>query len=95
MFMLAEPELTAFAERLMDDLPDHLASCQHLRIVSLPGDSKMINAIESRVSAVKNTRINKALLSQSGPSALSEESENLLGKLILSGSFRERLLAFF
>ncbi len=95
MFMLAEPGLTAFAERLMDDLPEHLAVCEYLHFVSVPGGSDLCLDAESCTTSTKHSERSTGVPSEGSLPAVSEETENLLGKLVLTGSFRERLLAFF
>lgn len=96
MFMLAEPELIACAERLMDDLPEHLAVCQHLHFVTVPGDTDLNIEAASRASPAQEAVGNsKEEQPRNRLSDFHEDSGSLLGKLILSGSFRERLLAFF
>ena len=95
MFMLAEPELKACAERLMDDLPEHLAVCQHLHFVTVQGDSEL-NIDAAPIATLAQEAAGKEELPPRSRSSDSlEEGGSLLGKLILSGSFRERLLAFF
>lgn len=95
MFMLAEPELTACAERLMDDLPEHLAVCQHLELVSFRGSTQLSASPGSAASSTRESAGSMVVPSEGGSSPFSEESVHLLGKLVISGSFRERLLAFF
>jgi superfamily II DNA or RNA helicase len=96
MFMLAEPGLKACAERLMDDLPEHLAVCQHLHFVTVPGDTDLnIEAAPIASPAQEAGGNSKEAQPRNRSSDFHEDSGSLLGKLILSGSFRERLLALF
>lgn len=97
MFMLAEPELADCAERLMEDLPEQLARCRHLKFVSVDaskaGSDRGNHALGTQISQceysgfssgkVDNTVVNKRY------TAL------MVDQLILNGNFRERLLDYF
>ncbi|WP_417667232.1 DEAD/DEAH box helicase [Pseudidiomarina sp.] len=95
MFMLAEPELMGCAERLMDDLPEHLAVCQHLHLVSEHGDFTLSNNVELHASEAHASVADAALPPKNPAISFRQDSEDLLGTLVISGVFREQLLAFF
>lgn len=95
MFMLAEPGLKACAERLMDDLPEHLAVCQHLHFVSEHGDFSLRPNVELRASEAHASVADAALPPKSPAISFRQDSKDLPGTLVISGVFREQLLAFF
>lgn len=95
MFMLAEPELTQFAERLMDDLPEHLAVCQHLHFISENGDFDLFRNVDLHAFEVCASETNAALPPRSPSVSFRKVNEALPGTLVMSGVFREQLLAFF
>ncbi|WP_417585700.1 DEAD/DEAH box helicase [Nitrincola sp.] len=95
MFILAEPELTRCAQRLMDDLPEHLGVCQHLRFVSEHGGFALSTNVELNAWSTMSAIAEAESPPKNRSVSFSQDSEASLGTLVMSGVFRERLLAFF
>ena len=96
MFMLAEPLLTECAERLMDDLPEHLAYCEHLRFVAIDecntAERSCGDGIGAEVLAERDERNTKRVLNTGSER---DQISSALASIVLSGYYQERLLAFF
>ncbi|MDF1694109.1 MAG: hypothetical protein P1U47_17195 [Zhongshania sp.] len=97
MFMIAEPELIACAERLMEDLPEHLAYGNHLQFVPLEdreaGSCSANGAQDYQLNITEDAIAYADGNSQKNVGG--SQAAGFMGQLILSGSFRERLLNFF
>ena len=96
MFMISESVLTACAKRLMESLPDHLAVSVHVNYINRKGillqESNECNkniknqCTESNETTSSTANITKEFLM---------EKKRITGSIVLSGNFREQLLAFF
>ena len=97
MFMLAEPLLAECAERLMDDLPEHLAFCEHLRFVAVDEGNTAQQTESGDESCGDTLTSDSERDSRNGSHVLSEldQASSALASIVLSGYYRERLLAFF
>ncbi|AHK16900.1 MAG: diguanylate cyclase [Thalassobium sp.] len=95
MYMLAEPELSASAERLMDDLPEHLAVCEHLVRVEVVDEAwRAEDGFHTSQSPGFDFTSLKPSARTKEPGGAASPAEQL-GQMILLGAFREKLLAFF
>ncbi|MAS26154.1 MAG: diguanylate cyclase [Oceanospirillaceae bacterium] len=95
MFMLAEPELKQFSERLLEDLPGHLASGEHLQQVPFDADGyQSPQPPNSSLSMVALANIDEKP-TKGANSLLPGTRSGVACQLVLDGNFRERLLAFF
>ncbi|WP_221801949.1 DEAD/DEAH box helicase [Oceanobacter mangrovi] len=96
MFMLAEPLLAECAERLMDDLPEHLAFCEHLRFVAVDaGDEAQTKNSDEADGDAPTSGSESDSRSGSNERSERDQASSALASIVLSGYYRERLLAFF
>ena len=97
MFMLAEPDLKKLSERLLEDLPEHLSGCEHLKFVPFSensGDFQLDDFWGKSSESSELCELNDTSDQSSGRTA-SNSRAGFAGRLILEGGFRERLLVFF
>lgn len=93
--MLAEPELKQFSERLLEDLPGHLASGEHLQQVPFNADGyQSPQPPNNSLSMVTLANIDEKP-TKGANSLLPGTRSGVACQLVLDGNFRERLLAFF
>ncbi len=94
MFMLAEPELKQFSERLLEDLPSHFASSKHLQ--QIPFDDEGCQSSQHSDTDSLGTPANVDEDPTKRPNSLLPATRSGFAyHLVLNGNFREKLLAFF